>query len=207
MEENNIEKIFDFLRVVCDLKKSIRYGEYDIDADSSADHSWRLALMTFIIADEINLCIDKFKAVKIAIVHDLPEAITGDIAYMKIYNGKMSKEEKQKKEIEAMKKLKSLLPEKVGKEINELWEEYEYSKTKEALFVKALDKMETLAHIIEKGKRYTDLDLIATYTDKHVKNFPELKKVLKVLKARLKKEFEKRKLPWKKEYDDWEKEK
>lgn len=205
MENNkdHIEKIFDFLHVVCELKKSIRYGKYDIDGDSSADHSWRLALMSLIIADELNLDIDKFKAMKIAIAHDLPEAITGDIAYMEIHNGRVLKEEKQKDEIKAMEKLRSLLPEKIGKEVCELWEEYEYSKSKEALFIKALDKIETMSHIVEKGRKYTDLDLIATYADKHVNNFPELKPVLKELKIRLKKEFEKRKLPWKKEYDEY----
>jgi len=201
MVTDNLVKIFDFLNLVCDLKKAKRYEGYDIEADSSADHSWRVALMTFIIADEIKLDLDILKAVKIALVHDLPEAITGDIIYMKILSGKVTKEEKQEKEIAAMKKIIGLLPKKSGKEIYKLWEEYEYSKSKEALFVKALDKIETISHIIEKSRKFTDIDLIATYPDKHVRNFPKLKPVLKVLKSRLKKEFEKRKLPWKKEYD------
>lgn len=201
--KSSLEKIFDFLHIVSGLKKSKRYGKYDIDADSSADHSWRLSLMTFIIADELNININITKAMKIAIVHDLPEAVTGDIAYMDIHNGKVSKEDKQKNEIKAMEKLKSLLPEKIGKEIYELWDEYEYSKSKEALFVKALDKIETISYVAEIGREYTDLDLIATYTDKHVNKFPELKPVLIELKKRLKKEFEKRGLEWKKEYDEF----
>jgi len=202
-KKENLEKIFDFLHVVCDLKNAKRYGNYDIDADSSADHSWRLALMSFVISDELKLDIDKFKAMKIAIVHDLPEAITGDTPYMEILNGNVSKEEKQKNEILAMKKMTELLPEKIGEEIIGLWEEYEYSKTKEGLFIKALDKIETIAHVVEKGREYTDLDLIATYPDKHVKNFPELLPVLKELKKRLRKEFEKRGLVWKSEYDEY----
>jgi putative hydrolases of HD superfamily len=200
-KKDDISKIFDFLHVVCELKKSKRYGKYDIDADSSADHSWRLSLMSFIFCDELKLDIDKFKAMKIAIVHDLPEAITGDTPYMEILNGNTSKEEKQKNEIVAMKKMIELLPEEIGKEIYELWEEYEYSKTREGLFIKALDKLETMEHIIEKGREYTDLDLIATYPDKHVKKFPELIPVLKELKNRLKLEFEKRNIAWKSEWD------
>lgn len=201
-DKDNIQKIFDFLHIIGGLKKSKRYGKYDIDADSSADHSWRLALMTFVIADELKLKIDVMKSMKIAIVHDLPEAITGDIAYMEIHNGNMTKEDKQKKEIEAMEKITETLPENIGKEILGLWEEYEYSKSKEALFIKALDKLETTTHVIESIKGYTDLDMIAMYADKHVNNFPELKPVLKELKARLKKQFEKRGLIWKKEYDE-----
>jgi putative hydrolases of HD superfamily len=204
-KKENLEKIFDFLHVVCELKNTKRYGTYDIEADSSADHSWRLSLMSFVIADELKLDIDILKAMKIAIVHDLPEAITGDIAYMEIKNGNVTKEEKQKNEIIAMKKLKSLLPEKVGEEIIGLWEEYEYSKTKEGMFIKALDKIETITHVVERGRNYNDLDLIATYPDRYVnvKNFPELIPVLKELKKRLRKEFEKRGLEWKKEYDGY----
>ncbi len=204
MEKENIEKIFDFLHVVSDLKKTKRYGDYDIEGDSGSDHSWRLALMTFIYSDELCLDIDVLKAVKIAIVHDLPEAITGDIDYGEIYKGNISKEEKQKNEIEAINKLKNILPEKIGKEIIELWEEYEYSRSREALFVKALDKIETISYIVEKGKNYSDEDLVATYIDKHVKNFPELKPVLRELKKRLKIEFEKRGIEWKEEYDKYE---
>jgi putative hydrolase of HD superfamily len=201
-KKESLEKIFDFLHVVTELKKSIRYGEYDgMEGDSGADHSWRLSLMIFVFADEIKLDIDVLKAVKIAIVHDLPEAITGDVDYRKIIEGKVTKEEKQKKEIEAMEKIKSLLPEKIGKDIYKLWEEYEYSKSKEALFVKAMDKIETITYIIEKSKDYDHIDLIATYPDKHVKNFPELIPVLKELKKRLKKQFEKRGIEWKKEYE------
>lgn len=191
MVEENISKIFDFLYLVSDMKKSIRYGDYDIDGDSSADHSWRLSLMTFIIADELNLDINVLRAVKIAIVHDLPEAITKDIDYGRIYRGEIDPKDKQKGEIDAMIKIKNSLPEKIGKEIFELWQEYEDAKTKEALFVKALDKIETITYIVEKSRTYSDIDLIATYTDKHIKNFPKLKDVLRELKMRLKKEFEK----------------
>jgi len=107
MEKENIEKIFDFMHVVNDLKKTKRYGEFDVYKESSADHSWRLALMSFILADEIKLDIDVLKAVKIAIVHDLPEAITGDIPNCEIEYGRVSKEEKQKDEIHAINNLAS----------------------------------------------------------------------------------------------------
>ena len=202
-KRENLEKIFDFLIIVSGLKKAKRYGKYDIDADSSADHSWRLSLMTFIVADELKIDIDMLKAMKIAIVHDLPEALTGDIDYADIYYGNVTKEAKQKEEIIAINKIRETLPKETGNEIYELWEEYEYAKSREALFIKALDKMETIAHIIEKTKTYTDLDMIATYADKHVNKFPELKPVLIELKKRLKKEFEKRGLSWKKEYDEF----
>lgn len=204
-EENkeNIEKIFDFLQIVNGLKKTKRFGKYDIEADSPADHSWRLCLMAFIIADELKIDINIIKAMKIALVHDLPESITGDIPYVEIHYGNTTKDDKQKKEIEAMKTIIQTLPFEISKEIHELWEEYEYSKSREALFIKALDKIETITHVVEKTREYSHLDLVASYTDKHVNNFPELIPVLKELKKRLKIEFEKRGLEWKKEYDGY----
>jgi putative hydrolase of HD superfamily len=202
MVTNNLDKIFDFLHLVGNLKKTKRYENYDIEADSSADHSWRVALMTFIIAEEINLNLNVLRAVKIALVHDLPEAITGDINYMKIANGEVSKRDKEKMEKNAMKRFKKMLPKKIGEEIYELWQEYEDGESKEALFVKALDKIETVSHAIENGIKYTDLDVIATYSNKHVNNFIQLKDVSRVLKKRLKKEFERKNLVWKKEYMD-----
>ena len=135
-------------------------------------------------------------------MHDLPEAITGDINYMKIANGEVSKRDKEKMEKNAMKRFKKMLPKKIGEEIYELWQEYEDGESKEALFVKALDKIETVSHAIENGIKYTDLDVIATYSNKHVNNFIQLKDVSRVLKKRLKKEFERKNLVWKKEYMD-----
>ncbi len=206
MEEekaDNIGKIFDFLNIVSGLKKARRYGKYNIDADSSADHSWRLCLMSFVIADELKIDIDVMRAMKIAIVHDLPESITGDIPYMDVYNGHILKENKQKDEIQAMNKIVRTLPERIGKEIYDLWEDYDQAKSREALFIKALDKIETTTHVSESVRGYTDLDMIAMYPDKHVNKFKQLKPILSELKSRLKIEFRKRGLPWKKEYDEY----
>ena len=41
-----------------------------------------------------------------------------------------------------MGKIKNSLPEEVGKELFDLWQEYEMGQTYEAKFVQALDKME-----------------------------------------------------------------
>ncbi len=204
MDDNeNLEKIFDFLHKIENLKSTLRYIYTKSGRkESTAEHSWRLALFTFIIADELNIDLDILKAVKIAIVHDLAESITGDIDAIKVAEGEVTKEEKQKLEIEAMKKLKDMLPEKAGSEIYTLWEEYEDCSTNEAKFIKALDKLETLTQLAESGyKTYDKPKFIAIYADKAVSNFPELKGLLKILKRKLKQEFEKGNIPWEKRYD------
>lgn len=203
MTEDNLNKVFDFLHQIEALKSTLRYCVTKTGRqESTAEHSWRLALTTFIVAKELKLDLDVSHAVKVALVHDIAESITGDIDYIKIQRGEVTKEEKQKLEIEAINKLQTLLPNELGKEIYELWREYEDSLTKEARFIKALDKIETLTQLVESGyKTYDNIDLIANYADNAVKNFPELANMLKILKQKLKKEYEKGNFPWKEEYD------
>jgi putative hydrolase of HD superfamily len=204
MNKNNMEKIFDFLNIVGKLKEAERYNEKRNGAkESAADHSWRLALMAFVLAGELDLSVDVLKAMKIALVHDIAESVTGDIDAVLIMGGKISKKEKEKNEERAMEKIKSAAPEKSGKEIYKLWKEYEDNKTKEAKFIKALDKLETLMHLAESGyKTYDKPEFIPTYADKAAGNFPELYPLLKIIKQKLKDEFHKGGFEWKEEYGE-----
>lgn len=204
-DSKNIEKLLDFFKIAGKLKQAIRFSAAKkIKGDSSADHSWRLALMVFMVAEEMKLKINIKKAMKIALVHDIAEGITGEVDYRLIFWGKVTKKEKNAGEVKAMRKIRKTLPEKLGKEIFDLWKDYENSRSREAKFVKALDKLETTIHLLESGhKTYDFPELIATYPDKAVADFPELKGMLGVVKKKLKGEFRKGKFPWKKEYDDF----
>ena len=46
------------------------------NTESIADHMYRMSIMAQLIKDS---SIDKFKVIKMALVHDMAEAITGDI--------------------------------------------------------------------------------------------------------------------------------
>jgi len=203
MTKNNLEKIFDFLHKIENLKSTLRYSKTTSGRkESTAEHSWRLALVTFIIADELKLNIDVSRSIKIALVHDLAEALTGDVDAVSIAEGRFSKEEKERQEIEAVMNLKKTLPETIGKEISDLWHEYNKGNTKEAKFIKALDKIETLTQLAESGyKIYDKPEFIANYANKSVKAFPELLGMLKILKRKLKAEFDKGNIEWKPEYN------
>jgi putative hydrolases of HD superfamily len=201
--DETLRKVFNFLHQIENLKSTLRYPLTKSGRqESAADHSWRLSLMCFVVAKELNLDIDVGHTLKIAIVHDIAESITGDIDYVKIVDKKISKEEKQNLEICAMKKIKATLPLKTSEEIYALWLEYEEAKTREAKFVKAMDKLETLTQLIEAGyKTFDRPEIISCYANKAVEAFPELKEMLKILKEKLKKEFEKGNFEWKEEYN------
>jgi len=198
-----MDKVFKFFHQAEKLKTTIRYLEAkDMVRESSAAHSWRLSLMVFMIASELGLDLDIEKALKIAIVHDLGESITGDIDYVLVAKGVVSKEEKKKIEECAMQEMKNSLSKKAGDEIYSLWKEFEDQSSNEGKFVKALDKLEALTHLIEVGyKGYDEPEIIPFYADEVVKAFPELSGVLKKIKEELKLEFEKGNIPWKEEYN------
>lgn len=83
--------------------------------------------------------LDTQKCIKIALVHDMAESIVGDLTP----NDNVSKEEKSKRESEAMQYLSTTLgggP--IALEFLNLWEEYENCSSLEASLVKQIDKFE-----------------------------------------------------------------
>jgi putative hydrolase of HD superfamily len=80
--------------------------------------------MTFMVIDELKLDVDINRSIKIALVHDLAESLTGDIDMIEVAEGRVSKEDKEKREIEAMKNLMETLPSPLGQDIPDLRHEY-----------------------------------------------------------------------------------
>jgi putative hydrolase of HD superfamily len=204
--ENNekIKQIFDFISVSEKLKETKRWlhTKEMIQKESSADHSWHLALLSFIVIDELNLDLDDFKSIKLALVHDLVEALVGDTDFSLIAFGHKTKEEKNNSEREAIIRIREMLPSKSGNEIYELWHEYEGAKTKEAKFIKALDKVEGINHMLCIGHECFDYpELIAPYPMKAVMKYPKLIYLYQELLDRLKPEFLKHGWKWLKEYN------
>ena len=94
--------------------------------------------------------IDRTRCMKMCIVHDLAEAIAGDITP----HAGVSKEEKFKLESDAMDVMVNTLggsPQ--AEEIRSLWTEYEDAATQEALLVKDLDKFEMIVQAFEYEQR------------------------------------------------------
>lgn len=131
------------------LKNVVRYKNAvdDVEKESVAEHSWRVAFMVMVVCEELSLKIDVLKAIKIAMVHDLIEAITDDIDSVLVRQGEVSSVDKQNDEIIAIANIESILGPNLGSEIRNLWEDFEFRKSKEALLVQALDKIEAMSHM------------------------------------------------------------
>jgi putative hydrolases of HD superfamily len=81
LSEHELHAIAGLFNLAGRLKQLKRQGWVDRGVEqpeSVADHSYRLALMTMVIASR-DPEIDASRAVRLALVHDLPEALAGDI--------------------------------------------------------------------------------------------------------------------------------
>lgn len=198
-----INSLIEFFSIAERLKSTLRYNSLRSGRkESSAEHSWRLALMSFMIAQDLKLDISIERVIKLALVHDIAEAIAGDIDAIHIAEGSITKEEKAKLENDAINQMTGILDGEGKNEIKSLWQEYEDGNTQEAKYIKALDKIETLLQLTETGYKIFDKpQFIANYADKSIENFPKLKEYLVEIKKRLKIEFKKGGIEWRNEYN------
>lgn len=111
--------------------------------ESTADHSWRMAIMAVVLHPYLDIPVDLNKSLQMVLVHDLAEAVVGDVpTFLKKAEG--VEEEIHHTEHLAMKRICSKLPHIVGEHMLKLWEEYNHGVTSEAKFTKALDKLEVV---------------------------------------------------------------
>ncbi len=131
--------LFDFFYLASELKKVPRKGwksKVGIEhPESVADHSYGTAIMAMVFSDAHNL--DTEKILKMALLHDLAESITGDFMPDEI-----SKESKRLAENEAMKEILAKLPENIAIKYQNIWNEYTLANTKESVLLHDVDKLE-----------------------------------------------------------------
>ncbi|XP_078433705.1 uncharacterized protein LOC144704996 [Wolffia australiana] len=139
--------VIDFLTLCTRLKTTKRAGwviRGVHDAESVADHMYRMSVMALISADLPG--VDRDRCIKMAVVHDIAEAIVGDITP----SDGVPKSEKSRREREALDHMCSLLGDGArAKEIHELWMEYEENTSLEAKLVKDFDKIEMILQALE----------------------------------------------------------
>ena len=135
-----LERYLQFMREAERLKNVLRSARTSAGrTESTAEHTWRLALLALILAGE-KPELDQQRVLAMCLVHDLGEAYEGDIPAVE----QSDPAAKAAAERSAMDRLTPLLPDSASARIRTLWEEYEVCATPEARWVKALDKAETI---------------------------------------------------------------
>lgn len=136
-KEENVIKYY----VMCNkLKNVIRTGwkTWNVErerVESVAEHIFGVQMLAIAMKSEYEYDIDIMKVVFMLAVHELGEIVIGDLTMFEI-----SKEEKAKREKEAVHKILCGLLD--GKEIENLFKEFDSHSTKEAMFAYQCDKLE-----------------------------------------------------------------
>lgn len=140
MQSSDIASRLDFLRQAERLKDTLR-SAYTTSGrtESVAEHTWRLTLLVITFADALS-DIDLLKLLKICILHDLGEAVDGDIP-APLQSATATKSVKERDDFLS---LVNTLPDELSAEFISLWDEYEAGESAEARAAKALDKVETI---------------------------------------------------------------
>ncbi len=105
--------------------------------ESVAEHSWRLALMAYLLRDEFP-ALDMDKVVRMCLIHDLGECFTGDIPSFLKTGADAAREDS------LLARWVSSLPVPYCTDMAALYAEMDALETQEARLYKALDKLEAV---------------------------------------------------------------
>lgn len=133
MERKQVLNLADLLGRMKMLKRTGWVKRQVANPESDADHSYSLAMLAFLLAPQE---LDLLKCLKLALIHDLPEAFCGDFV-----PGELEPAEKEKLELNAMQKICSDIN---CPELMDLFNEYEQHSSPEAEFVWALDRLDNV---------------------------------------------------------------
>lgn len=145
-DDTELAGVLRFLRAAERIKTTTRSAWTSSGrSESVAEHTWRLCLMALVLAPRFP-GVDIARLMKICVIHDLGEAIGGDVpapeqvrrAEAGVATGKAADERRD------LLTLLEPLPATLRDEITALWDEYEGAQTPEAKLAKALDKLETI---------------------------------------------------------------
>ena len=163
----DITRILSVLRLAERLKSELRHSWTSSGRQESvAEHSWQMALMAVLMHRHLEHPVDLKRTLAMIAVHDLVEAIAGDVPFFETGERKTGK---RARELTAMEEIQASLPPETGQWVAGLWHEFEDRTTPEARFAVAIDNLEVqIQHNqadlatwlpLEHGLVYTKMDL------------------------------------------------
>jgi len=178
INNSDLKNIVKFLEMAGRLKRTPREGWIEVgihQPESVGDHTFRTSILCMVYADMEGL--DQLKLQKMALIHDLPEAIIGDLT-----PSKKSKESKEKENI-AINKILTFLPRRLRKEYRNIWDEYKKGQTREAKAVGQLEKLEMALQAVEYEKANSTVQNLNRFIESAEKSvvWPELRRFLSLI--------------------------
>lgn len=175
LTDTSLKNFIRFLEITGILKRTQRTGWVEVGVyqpESVADHTFRTAFLCMLYADMESL--DPLKLLRMALIHDLPEAIIGDLM-----PSQKTAETKENEET-AIRQILSLLPKMQRENYLAVWSEYQEGKTREAKAVRQLEKIEMALQ----AKEYEKFGSASKSLERFIKSakdataLPELRRLL-----------------------------
>ena len=136
-------KLIEFLSVIEKLKCNTRHSWTSSGKQESvAEHSWRVAVMALLVAGEFS-DVDIDKVIRMCLIHDFGEAITGDVP--SFYKTKADSE----KEESAVEDMLKLLPKGIADEFQKLFNEMSKQETPNQSSLKLSTNLKLLPHTMK----------------------------------------------------------
>lgn len=163
-------KFLDFMSLAEKLKCATRHcTNSQGDPESVAEHSWRAALMAMTLRP-VFPGVDIDRVIRMLLIHDLGEAVTGDIPTF------LKNQADEETEDRAVAGILSTLPRETREEFSALFAEMNALETPEARLYKVLDKFEAvIQHNESPISTWEELeyDLQRSYAWKEAEWFPQ----------------------------------
>ncbi len=187
VDPERLEGMIDFLQSASALKDTLRTGRTASGRrESTADHSWRLCLLAMLLADHLE-GVNLVRLLQLCVVHDLAEALTGDVPAP----DQAADDGRKERERGALRRLCGPLPEDLRQRIEDLCAEYEAGCTAESVMAKGLDKIETmLQHLVGANPPGFDYRFNLTYGRRTTDRHPVLRQLRSSLDSKMRSRIE-----------------
>lgn len=133
--------------------------------ENTGEHSWHVMLYAWVLEEHAPFEIDISRVIQMMLLHDIVEIDAGDVPI----HGAVDSAAIEAKENAAADRLFGLLPVDQGRAFESLWREFEASKTPEALFAKAIDRVQpVLLNELAGGGSWIEYDVSLAQIDSRV---------------------------------------
>ncbi len=143
------QQLINFLSTIEQVKSTLRHNWTRTGRQESvAEHTWMAAVFLVLAFDLFKIEIDLQKAVKMMLIHDIPELVAGDVpGFEKTENDRTAEHKNAKKVFDE-------LPAKIKDQYWALYLELEAKETLEARLVNAIEKVESQLQHLNSGPEY-----------------------------------------------------
>ena len=137
--------------------------------ENSAEHSWHLALYALVLADQAPKDVSIDRVIRMLLLHDLVEIDTGDAPIHAKGPAGHGSDQLLAAETAAARRIFGLLPPDQAATFRALWDEFEAAETPDAIFAKALDRVQpVMLNIAAGGGTWRDYDVTLDQLDQRV---------------------------------------